>query len=36
VSREALKKKLEQCVNDWYAKMQEVLERFDEHAPAKS
>jgi predicted transcriptional regulator len=34
VSRDELKKKLEQCVNDWYARMQEVLERFDEQDPA--
>ncbi len=34
VGRDALKKKLEQCVNDWYAKMQEVLDRFDEQGPS--
>lgn len=36
ISREMLKKRLEQCVNDWYSRMQEVLNRFLEgaHEPA--
>ncbi|HXZ24429.1 MAG TPA: helix-turn-helix domain-containing protein [Methanomassiliicoccales archaeon] len=29
IDRSALRAKLEQCVNDWYARMQEVLNKFE-------
>ena len=34
IGREMLKTKLEQCVNDWYARMRDLLTRFGEgHEP---
>jgi predicted transcriptional regulator len=36
VSRDELKKKLERCVDDWYARMREVLGKFDEHHTGKA
>ncbi len=35
ISKELLRERLERCVNDWYAHMQEVLSRFGE-APGPS
>jgi predicted transcriptional regulator len=35
IDKEVLREKLERCVNDWYAHMQEVLSRFGE-APGHS
>jgi predicted transcriptional regulator len=31
ISRDELKRKLEQCVDDWYGRMQQVLAKFGEH-----
>jgi predicted transcriptional regulator len=31
-----LRKKLEHCVNDWYARMQDVLEKFEQTGQAKA
>ena len=31
ISRDELKHKLEQCVDDWYDRMQQVLAKFGEH-----
>jgi predicted transcriptional regulator len=36
ISREMLRKKLEHCVNDWYARMQDVLEKFEQTGQAKA
>jgi predicted transcriptional regulator len=34
ISRAELKHKLETCVDDWYGRMQEILEKFEQHMDA--